>query len=114
LSSQIIPLTNAPDQSLSVSLEIDGGVTTINLRLRYLDLAGYWLMTVRDRLGNLLVDGVPVLTGYYPAANLLQQQVYLGIGSAYCINASGVAQDYPDDTNLGSDFILLWSDTPAL
>ena len=56
---------------------------------------------VYDRNGNLLVDSVPMLTGYYPAANLLCQFVYLGIGSAYIINASGVAMALTNGESTG-------------
>lgn len=114
MASQIVPLSNAPDQTLSVSLEIDGGVTTLGLRVRYSEVAGYWVLTVRDRVGNVLVDSVPLITGYYPAANLLQQQAYLGIGSAYILNVSGTEDGNPTAENLGSSFLLLWDDTPLV
>ena len=113
MPSQIVPLTNAPNQSLMVSLNVDSGIVTLQLKVRYAEMAGYWVMTILDRNGSLLVDSIPMLTGAYPAANLLQQQAYLAIGSAYIVNASGVHQDYPDSTNLGSDWLLVWDDTPA-
>lgn len=114
MASQIIPLTNAPDQTLFALLNVDGGALTLQLRVRYSEIAGYWVLTISDNAGNMLVDSVPLVTGSYPAANLLQQHRYLQIGSAYVINASGVDQDSPDETNLGSDFLLLWDDSPAL
>ncbi len=114
MASQIVPVSSAPAQSLAVSLDIDGRTVSLQLRLRFSEMAGYWVLTIADRAGALLVDSVPLLTGDYPAANLLGQHAYLGIGSAYVINASGVAGDYPDAGNLGSDFLLLWDDTPAL
>jgi hypothetical protein len=110
---QIIPLTNSPDQSLTVTLTVDGAVLTLQLIVRFSEMAGYWLLTVLDRLGNLLLDSIPMITGEWPAANLLGQYAYLKIGSAYVINAGNVATDYPDTTNLGGDFVLLWDDTPA-
>lgn len=113
MASQILPLTNAPDQTMSVSLTVDGAPLTLGLRIRFSEIAGYWVLTIKDRRGGLLVDSVPLLTGYYPAANLLQQQAYLGIGSAYLLNVSGTDADHPDATNLGRDFLLLWDDTPT-
>jgi hypothetical protein len=112
--AQIVPLSIAPNQALTVSLDIDSGVVTLELQVRYNELAGYWLLTIKDRLGVLLLDSIPMICGAWPAANLLQQAAYLKIGSAYIVNASGVAQDSPGATNLGSDFILIWDDTPAL
>jgi hypothetical protein len=113
MPAQIVPLTNQPNQGLVVALAIDAGTTTLQLDISYSEIAQYWLMAISDRNGNLLVDSIPMLTGYYPAANLLCQFVYLGIGSAYILNASGVAMDYPNSTNLGTDFLLLWDDTPG-
>lgn len=112
--SQIIPLTNQSNQSLTVALSVDNAVLTLQLVVRYAELIGYWLMSISDSNGNLLLDSIPLVTGAWPAANLLGQYRSLQIGSAYVLNASGVAMDSPDATNLGTDFIVLWSDTPAL
>ncbi len=114
MSAQFVPLTNSPNQSFLTTLEVDGNPLTLQLAIRYSEIAGYWLMSVSNASGSLLVDSVPLITGYYPAANLLGQQAYLAIGSAFLINASGVSQDYPDWSNLGSDFVLLWDDTPTV
>lgn len=114
MANQIIPLSTAPAQSLQVALSVDGRPITLRLTIRYNEMAGYWVMAIADSTGVLLLDSIPLVTGSYPAANLLQQYAYLGIGSAYIINASGVAQDYPNATDLGSDFVLLWGDTPAV
>ena len=101
MADQIIPITNDPS------------TVTLGLRVRYNTIANYWELSVSDSAGNLLLDSRPLLTGFWPAANILQQDAHLGIGSAFIINASGIAQDYPDQTNLGTDFLLLWSDTPT-
>jgi hypothetical protein len=77
-------------------------------------MAGYWLMTIFDSSGNLLIGSIPLITGIYPSANLLAQQVYLAIGSAYILNLGNRSADYPGINNLGSDFVLLWDDTPAV
>ncbi len=113
MSAQIIPITpNSGNQTLQVTLSVDGGVLKLQLTLAYNAMAGYWVMTIADNSGNLILDSIPLVTGAYPAANVLEQFAYLAIGSAFIINASGVAQDHPDSTNLGSDFLLLWDDTP--
>lgn len=116
MSDQIIPLDASANQSFQVTLNVDGKLITLALVLRYNSMAGYWVMTINDTLGNLILDSIPFVTGVWPAANLLKQYQYLGIGSAYIIGASGVipGMDYPDDTDLGTDFLLLWSDSAAL
>lgn len=112
--AQIVPLTNNPNQTIQVTLNVDGQNLTLRLSLLYNSMAGYWLMDIADQNGNDIVVGIPLITGDYPAANLLMQQRYLEIGSCYIINYGQVAADYPDATNLGTDFILLWDDTPIV
>jgi hypothetical protein len=111
---QLIPVSNLPNQALTVALSIDSTVKTLQLTFIWNKAAGYWVMSVADALGNPLLSSIPLVCGYYPAANVLQQYAYLGIGSAYVLNSSGTNQDIPDSTTLGSDFLLLWSDTPVI
>lgn len=113
MSAQIIPLTTAPNQSFQVKLSIDGKTLTLQLTLSFNPMANYWVMNIADQAGNPLVSSVPLLTGVWPGANILSSYAYLLIGSAFMLNVSGVAQDHPDQTNLGSDFQLLWDDTPV-
>lgn len=113
MPSQIVPLTTAPGQTLAVSLSIDNQIVALQLAVRFSEAAGYWVLTISDHLGNVLLDSIPLITGGYPAANILGQYAYLAIGSAYVINASGTPLDSPDSTNLGTDFLLLWDDTPS-
>jgi hypothetical protein len=112
MSQQIIPLTNAPNQSLTVTLNVDGANLTFNLTFGYNEVAGYWVMGIADSTGNVILAGVPLVSGDPPAANLLGQYAYLRIGSVYLLNVSGVPGDWPDDTNLGTDWVLAWADTP--
>ena len=99
---------------MTVTLVVDGAQLTLNLAIAFSDMAGYWLMTISDQYGNLILDSIPLVTGGYPAANLLAQYVYLRIGSCYIINATGdLTMDYPDQNSLGSVFQLVWSDTPT-
>ena len=111
--AQIIPLTNAPNQQLSVALNVDGAVLRLNLAITFSEMAQYWLISISDAQNNLLLSGIPLITGAWPAANLLAQQAYMKIGSAYVINLGMVADDYPTDAELGQSFILLWDDTAS-
>lgn len=141
MSLQQIPITNNPNQSFTVLLQVDGAPLTLNLTISFDEMAGYWILSISDVNNNLLIDSVPMICGNYPAANLLQQQKYLGIGSWYIINvanstptgASGVGygegfygegpyggqsgqggEDYPDANNLGTDFQLWVNDSPSV
>lgn len=112
--SQIIPLTSSPNQSFAVALQVDGGTLTLKLVIRWSEMAGYWTMAIFDALGNLLVDSIPLITGWYPAANILAQYGYLNIGSAFILNEGNSASDYPGRNDLGTGFVLLWGDTPVV
>ena len=112
--SQIVSLTANANQTNNVSLQVDGKNLKLRLSLSFNSMAGYWSMDIADQFGNALVVGIPLLTGDYPAANLLCQQRYLAIGACYIINFGQVAADHPDATNLGTDFLLLWDDTPTI
>ncbi len=114
MSDQIIPLSNSPNQLFAIPLNVDGSVLTLNFTMRYNEIADYWVMTIRDSQGNLILDSVPLVTGLFPAANILGQFAYLEIGSAFVINISQVkSPNFPNNTDLGTDFQLDWSDTPA-
>lgn len=107
---QIVPLDNSPNQTFKVTLSVDGNNLTLQLAISFNSMAGYWQMSISDASGNLLLSSIPMLTGVWPAANLLGQYGYLKIGSAYLIS-SGAGIDYPDSTTLGSAFTLVWGDT---
>jgi len=109
MSNQVIPLTNDPNQTFSVQLIVNGALLTLNLELSYSSMAGYWQLAVADVNGSPLVASVPLLTGLYPASNLLAQYQYLQIGSAYLLNTSGADTDYPGATNLNA-YTLVWGD----
>lgn len=109
-----IPADSSPNQSFETTLNIDGGNLKVLLTFRYNEMAGYWMMGVANaETGVYYVDSVPLITGLYPAANVLDQYRYLNIGSAYVIPVGSPDIDYPDDTKLGTQFLLIWSDTPA-
>jgi len=112
MADQLVSVTSQPYQYLTAQLEVDGQALTLNLVVYWHYMSGYWLVDVYAAQGDLLLSGVPLITGAYPAANLLGQQVYLSIGAAVIINQSSGQQDYPGINTLGSQFSLLWGDTP--
>ena len=69
-------------------------------------------MSIFNSAGVLILDSIPLITGWYPAANLLSQFQYLKIGSAYILNDGNSSSDYPGKTDLGSAWSLLWDNTP--
>lgn len=107
--NQIVPLTSRPNQTFAVQLTIGGQPLTLNLALSYSEMAGYWQMVVSDVNNKLLIASVPLITGVYPAANLLAQYQHLQIGSAYLLNTGNATLDYPGADTL-TLFSLLWGD----
>jgi len=112
MSLQVVPLSSS-SQTTTVQLQVDGNPLTLVLVVKWSAMAGYWVMTIYDAQDNLLLDSIPLVTGWYPAANLLAQYGYLQIGSAHIINLGVDASDYPGSTDLGVGFILLWGDTAS-
>ena len=116
MPAQILPLTSAPNQSLSASLNINGGTVTLQIVVTYNEMGGFWVLSISNQAGVPILNSVPLITGAYPGANILAPYQYLEIGSAYVINTSGLINpDFPDETDLGAnsstgDFSLLWSD----
>jgi len=113
MAQQILPLDSSPNQSLACVLNVDGKPLPLGFTFRYNEIADYWIMAIFSRTGVLLINSLPLVTGNDPACNILGKFAYLGIGSAFVINVSGtLARNYPGASDLGSDFILIWGDTP--
>ncbi|MFA6876522.1 MAG: hypothetical protein WCQ87_07810 [Parabacteroides sp.] len=93
---------------MQTTVEVNGSNITLTLFFHYNEVAKYWCMRITDSTGTVLVDSIPLLTGEYPAANLLEQYAYLKIGSAYILKVSKNDLDYPDDNTLGDVFVMVW------
>lgn len=112
--AQEIPLDCSPNQTFDCTVTVGDSNKTFIFTLRYNPFFEGWIMTITDPVTKeILLDSIPFVTGDYPAANMLEPHKYLDIGSAYIVNVSK-RQDinFPDDESLGSDFVLLWDDTP--
>lgn len=108
----IIPLTNDPNQNFVCTIPVDGKNIDLAFNISYNAIAKYWVMRISDAItGKIILDSIPLVTGEYPSANLLEQYSYLGIGSAILVKVSNSDLDFPDDKNLGNNFLLAWGDT---
>ena len=110
MADQIIPLSSAPNQTLTVALNVNGNNLGLKLNVAYNPMGAFWVLNIFTTQGVPIIQSVPLITGTWPGANVLAPFQYLLIGSAYVINITGVSQDYPDNTNLGGSFALLWGD----
>lgn len=103
----IIPITSAPNQTFSCKVPVDGKNLVLVFKTRYNEVAGYWVVTLSDSIGNVFVKNLPVL----PADNILEQFSYMSIGSAYIMKSEAVKEWWPSADTLGSDWLLVWDDT---
>jgi hypothetical protein len=108
MSAQIVPLNPSPNQVLSVTLNINGSSITLGIKQYFNRIGGFWVFDIFTQQGVPLVSSVPLITGYWPAANILAPYEYMKIGEAFVINQNGANSDWPTNTNLGSGFVLLW------
>jgi len=106
----LIPLDAIPNQEISVTVEVGEENVALILNLRYNTEGEFWKIDISDgNTGNMLISGVPLLTGEYPSADILRQFKYVGIGSALIVRLSdGARGDFPDIDNLGTDYVLVW------
>jgi hypothetical protein len=113
ITALVIPLDNAPNQTLETTVFVDGSNVKLRLTFNFNEIAGYWIMSITDpTTSNLLIDSIPLVVGVYPASNIIQQYAYLGLGSAYVVPMGGSPLDFPDANTLGSYFCLVWGDSP--
>ncbi len=111
MAFQVLPVDASPNQTFTSTLSIGGVNKRLSFGLSYNETGGYWVMRISDPAsGAVLLDSLPLLPGEDPAANLLGQYAYLGIGSLYLVNQSNTPADRPDDKNLGTAFVLVWGD----
>jgi len=107
-----VPIVPNANQSFTCTLPIDNKNIILAFGITYNSVADYWAMSIRDvRTNTQLLDGVPLVTGEYPGANLLEQFEYMGIGSAVIAPTSSLAKDRPGVSNLGTEWALVWGDT---
>lgn len=102
-----VPLTTDPNSTFSSIIPVNGKNVKFYFFLRYNSEAEYWVMDIMDSSRNPIISSIPLLTGI----NLLEQYEYLQIGKAYLVKTDdSLLADIPDDTNLSTDFALLWLD----
>lgn len=108
----VIPLTADPNQTFRCVIPIDGDNKALRFFLSYNAVAKYWNMRISDDNNNTIVDSIPIITGEYPAANILEPYSYLNIGSATVVPVGSMPPEkVPDDANLGTEFFLVWGNT---
>lgn len=106
-----VPLDSYPDQEIDIVVDVDDETAVdLILHFSYNSEGDFWHLDItRADSGEMLLSNAPMLTGEYPAADLLGQFQHLGIGSAVIVRMTdGIDLDYPNLDTLGTDFLLVW------
>lgn len=90
-----IPLKIGQPQTLSITINN----VTYNLSLKWFEQATLWVLDIADNLNNLIVAGVPLITG----ADLLGQYKHLGFDFGLWCSTDGVPDAAPTFTTLGDN-----------
>lgn len=104
----IIPITSKPNNTFSCKIPVDSANLTLVFKTHYNEVAGYWIVSVSKGDGTELIHNLPML----PAQNILEQFSYMEIGAACILSSRQVAEQWPNADNLGSEWLLVWGDTP--
>lgn len=78
----------------------------LTIQLSFKEVPGYWLISITNKAGNMLLCNVPLLKG----GNLLAQYGYLDLGYLTVVEVNPTGKDYPGPEQLGTDFILIWGE----
>lgn len=95
------------NQRVFITIEVNGKLLELVVHFRYNDMAGYWAVSIKDVVNNkIVISSMPLLA----MQNLLAQYEYLRIGSMAIINVANVPKDSLNRFNIGTDFVMIWSD----
>jgi hypothetical protein len=111
---QKVPLITTKSQQFTITLYINGSNQSFKFIIMWNHIADYWVLTIINLINSAyIIDSVPLVTGQINtnSLNILRQFDYLEIGRAYLVPSVSVPKtDYPDNTNLDSEFELVWDD----
>lgn len=110
MSDMLLELSNSPNQTFKLTVDVDGNNITLDVFLRFNEMAGYWLMDL-SKDGTALVASLPLVPGNNPAANLLHQYQHLEIGSMFLLKVGATEEEWPGETTLATNWAIIWGDT---
>ncbi len=106
-----IPLSNYPNQTFTCNVPVNGENKNFRFELWYNYDAKYWLLSLFDINSNsYLVSNLPLLVTYGEWANMFYQIDYMKIGICFIVPSESGRTDNPDDTNLGTSYLMIWGD----
>lgn len=117
MTLSVLPVTSDQNQTFEVSLPIDSANRRLKFFFSWNPVGQYWQFDLFDLNNNgvQLLSNMPVFSIDYPYNNIILRYEYKEVGSLYLVNVgnskSGNA-DRPNIDNLGTDWVMVWGDTP--
>ena len=105
-----IPIDPGEDQQFNITVEVGEENVSLILHLSYNTEGDFWRMDVSSAdTEEMLISGVSLLTSEFPAADILEQFEYIGIGQAIVLKMTDDAEgDFPNLENIDTDYVLFW------
>lgn len=109
----VLPVVSEPNQTFECTLPVDEKNRKFRFFFQWNPIGEYWQFNLYDlnNNGNQVLNNQVVYCINYPYNNIIKKFLYKEIGSLYVVS-TGTNKDRPNFTNLGTDFILIWGDTP--
>lgn len=111
----VLPVNSSPNQTFEVSLPIDSQNRRFKFFFSWNPVGQYWQFDLYDIEGEekQLLSNMPVCPIDYPYNNTILRYEYKEIGSLYVVNVGDTSNlQRPGINNLGTDWVLVWGDTP--
>lgn len=117
MTLSILPVTSDQNQTFEVSLPIDSNNRRLKFFFSWNPVGQYWQFDLFDqnKEGIQLLSNMPVFSIDAPYNNIILRYEYKEVGSLYLVNvgnSSGDIKDRPNINNLGTDWVMVWGDTP--
>lgn len=114
MTFSILPVDNEPNQTFECSLPIDSNNRRLKFFFSWNVIGEYWQFDLYDQNndGAQLLSNQVICPIEAPYNNILWSYTYKEIGSLYLVNISDADGERLSLKNLGSDWLLIWGDTP--
>lgn len=117
MTLSVLPVTSDPNQTFEVSLPVDSTNKRLKFFFSWNPIGQYWQFDLFDqnRNGAQLLSNIPVFPIDFPYNNTILRYEYKEIGSLYLVNvgdSTSESNDRPNINNLGTDWVMVWGDTP--
>lgn len=117
MTLSVLPVNSDQNQTFEVSLPIDSKNRRLKFFFSWNPVGQYWQFDLFDQNngGAQVLSNMPIYAIDYPYNNIILTYEYKEVGSLYLVNVGDSASednDRPHIDNLGTDWVMVWGDTP--